>query len=66
MTLKTAALLALLGTLLVTLLLAYGFIKSVIELGDGLIPLATVVTSLIYTFASLTVTLFFFVFHKQA
>jgi hypothetical protein len=65
MTLKNAAFLALIGTILTTLLLVYNLIFSVLNVIRGLIPLDTLFSTLIYAFASLTVAVFFFVFHKQ-
>jgi hypothetical protein len=64
MTLKNAALLALIGTLLVTILLVAGLISNVLNLAQGLIPLTTMLSSLIHSFAALTVTVFFYAFHK--
>jgi hypothetical protein len=64
MSLKNAALLALIGTLLVTILLIVGFVSDVLNVSQGLIPPTKVLSSLIYSFAALTVTVFFFLFHK--
>jgi hypothetical protein len=64
MTLKTAATLALFGTLLLTVLLAIDFVNSVLAVSRGLIPAMTVLRSLIYAFESLTVSLFFYVFGR--
>jgi hypothetical protein len=64
MTLKNAAMLALVGTLLLTILLAIDFILSTLNVMRGLIPATAFLTSLIYAFAALTVTVFFYVFHK--
>jgi hypothetical protein len=64
MTLKTAAFLALVGTLLLTVLLAMDFVNSLLAVVRGLIPAMAVLRSLICLVAGLTVTLFFYVFHK--
>ena len=64
MTLKTAATLALIGTLLLTVLLAIDFVDSVLAVVRGLIPAMAVLRSLIYLVASLTVTVFFYVFNR--
>ena len=64
MSLKNAALLALIGTLLLTILLIAGFISDVLNVSQGLIPPMKVLSSLIHSFAALTVTVFFFLFHK--
>jgi hypothetical protein len=65
MNLKTAALLALLGMALLTLLVAMDFITIFSGvLSDAIAPVK-LLSSLIYLFASLTLTLFLFVFHKS-
>ena len=66
MTLKNAAFLALIGTILTTLLLVYNLNFSVLNVMRGLIPLDTLLSTLIYAFASLTLAVFFYVFHKQS
>jgi uncharacterized protein YybS (DUF2232 family) len=66
MNLKSAAFLALIGTILTTLLLVYNLIFSVLNVMRGLIPVDTLFSALIYAFASLTVAIFFYVFHKQS
>jgi hypothetical protein len=65
MNLKNAALLALIGTLLLTILLVAGLISDVLNVMRGLIPATRMLSSLIYAFAALAVTVFFFVFHKS-
>lgn len=64
MSLKNAALWALIGTLLLTVLLIFGFINDAINVAQGLIPATKLLSSLIHSFAALTATVFFFVFHK--
>ena len=64
MTLKNAALLALIGTLFVTALLLFNLIFDILNVAQGLIPAVKLFSSLIYTFGAFTVTVFFFVFHK--
>jgi hypothetical protein len=64
MTLKNAATLALIGTLLLTVLLAIDFVDSVLAVARGLIPAMAVLRILIYLVASLTVTVFFYVFNR--
>jgi hypothetical protein len=66
MNIKSAAFLALIGTLLTTILLVYNFITAVLNVTRGLIPLDTLLSATIYAFASITLTVFFFVFHKQS
>jgi hypothetical protein len=64
MSLKNAALFALIGMLLLTVLVAVGFIRDVSELGTGAVAMITVLKSAIYLLASLSVTVFLFVFHR--
>jgi hypothetical protein len=65
MNLKNGALLALIGTLLLTILLVAGLISDVLNVMRGLIPATRILSSLIHAFAALAVTVFFFVFHKS-
>jgi len=64
MTLKNAALLALVGTILMTALLAWNFVFNFLNLLRGLIPAVMVFESFIYAFGCFSVMVFFFVFHK--
>jgi len=64
MTLKTAALLALIGTVLVTALLVWNLIFSVVNVLRGLLPAIVLFPALIYAFGALTVAVFFSVFQK--
>jgi hypothetical protein len=64
MTLKNAALLALIGTILVTALLTWDLIFNVLYLLQGLVPAVVLFRSLIYAFGAFSVAAFFFVFHK--
>jgi hypothetical protein len=65
MTLKTAALLALIGTVLVTALLVWNLIFSVVNVLRGLLPAVVLFPALIYAFAALSVALFFAVFRTR-
>ena len=65
MTLKNAAFLALVGLILLTVLLLAGFIRDVASAVNGLIPTINVLRSLVYLVASLTLTVFLYVFHKK-
>jgi hypothetical protein len=65
MSLKNAAFFALIGTILTTILLVYNLISTILNVTSGLVPAMNIFPLLIYAFASLTVTVFFFVFHKQ-
>jgi hypothetical protein len=64
MRLKNAALLALIGTVLMTALLVWNFVFNLLNLLRGLVPAVTVFESLIYAFGCFSVMVFFFVFHR--
>ena len=64
MTLKNAAFLALIGTLLVTILLAVDLIKTVSGVLNDVVPAMALLRSLVYLVASLSVTVFFYVFQR--
>jgi hypothetical protein len=64
MSLKQASLLAFVGTLLLSILLAVDLVLDVLSLSRGLIAAVTLLTSLIRTVAAVSVTVFFYVFHK--
>jgi hypothetical protein len=66
MTLKGAAFFALIGTILTTVLLVYNLVSAILNVTQGLVPAMTIFPLLIYSFASLTLAVFFFVFHKQS
>jgi len=65
MNLKSAAFLALIGTLLLTILLALDFVRTVSGVMDDMVPMMALVRSLVYLLASLSVTVFFYVFHRS-
>jgi len=64
MTLKNAALLALVGTILMTALLVWTFVFNILNALRGLIPAVTLFSSFIYAFGCFSVTGFFYVFHR--
>jgi len=64
MTLKSAAFLALIGTVLVTILLTWNFVVNVLNVMQGVTAAVVLFSSLIYAFGALSVAVFFFVFHK--
>lgn len=64
MTIKNAGLLALIGTLLLTILLAADFINTVWAFLHDVIPAMALLRSLVYWFASLGVTVFFYIFNR--
>lgn len=64
MTLKNAALLALIGTILATALLAFDLIRNILNVVQGLVPAVALFSSLIYAFGAFCLAVFFFIFHK--
>jgi hypothetical protein len=64
MSLKNAAFLALVGMTLVTILLMAVLIGDALAVVRGLIPVMRLLASLIYAFASLSVLVFLYTFHK--
>ena len=64
MTLKNAALLALIGTVLMTALLVWNFVFNFLNLLRGLVPAVSLFSSFIYAFGAFSVMVFFYVFHK--
>ena len=65
MSLKNAAFLALIGTLLLTVLVGAHFISTVLGVMRDLIPAVALLRSLVHLFASLSVLVFFFVFYRK-
>jgi hypothetical protein len=64
MTLKNAALLALIGTILITALVVWTFVFNVLNVLRGLVPTVTLFSSFIYAFGCFSVAVFFYVFHR--
>jgi hypothetical protein len=64
MNLKSAAFFALIGMILLTVLLAAGFIRDVSAILAGAIAAMTLLKSLIHLLASLSVAVFLYVFYK--
>ena len=64
MTLKQASFLAFIGTLLLSIHLVFDLILNLLSLARGLIAAVTLLTSLIETFAAVSVAIFFYVFHR--
>jgi len=64
MNLRHAAFLALAGMVLVTLLLAFGFIGDVLGVARGVVPAMRLVTSFIYAFAGFSLVVFLHFIHK--
>jgi len=64
MTLKSAALLALIGTILMAALQLWTFVFTFLNVLRGLVPAEMLFSSFIYAFGSFSVALFFYVFHR--
>ena len=64
MTMRSAASLALLGAVLLTILLVIGFVLDLLNVLQGLIPALRLVTSSIYAFAGVGAVVFLCVFRK--
>jgi CHASE2 domain-containing sensor protein len=65
MSLKNAALLALIGTILLTVWVLAHFIFTLLGVIRDLIPAMALLTSLVLLFASLSVLVFFYVFYRK-
>ena len=65
MSLKNAAFLAFIGTLLLSVLLLWRLVMDILNVSQGLIPAQTLLASLIYAFAAITAAVFFFVFQSN-
>lgn len=65
MTVKNAAFFAFIGMALLTVMLAVGFIRDMSAILAGAIAAITALISLIHLLASLSVTIFFYAFHKS-
>jgi hypothetical protein len=65
MTVKTASLLALTGTLLVTVLVAVNFFNTIIGVARGIVPSMEILPCAVYLFAGIAVTAFFWVFSRS-
>ena len=64
MSLKNAALLALSGIILLTVLVVANFISTVLGVMHDVIPAIALLTSMTHVFTSLSVLVFFYVFHR--
>lgn len=65
MTLRTASVIAIIGTALWVILLAANFINSLIALSRGVVAASATLTSLIHLLAALSILIFFAVFHRS-
>ena len=64
MTLKGAALLAVIGIAILTVLLAVGFIRDLATFVEGASAAITLLVSLVHLLASLSLLVFLFVFYR--
>ena len=64
MTLRNAATFAFLGTLLLTALLVWNFVFYLVNVIQGLTPVAGLLSLLIQAFAALSLAVFFYVFRN--
>ena len=64
MSLKSAAFFALIGMILLTVVVAAGFIRDVSAFASGAVAAVRVLTAGIHLLASLSVAVFLYVFHK--
>jgi phosphoglycerol transferase MdoB-like AlkP superfamily enzyme len=64
MSLKSAATLAFIGTLLAAALLVWNFVFDVMNVIQGLVPAVRLFSSLIYAFAAVSLAVFFYVSQK--
>jgi hypothetical protein len=65
MTLKSAALLAFVGTLLVAALLVWDLIFDVLGVLRGILPAVGLFPAFVYAFGAVMVALFFYLFQKR-
>ena len=65
MSLKSAALFALVGMILLTVVVVLGFIRDVSAFASGAIAANAMLVSLVHLLASLGLTVFMYVFHKK-
>ena len=65
MSLKNAGFLAFIGMILLTVLVVADFINIVTGVLRDVVPAVAILRSLVYLIASLTATLFFYVFQKS-
>jgi hypothetical protein len=64
MTLKTAALVALIGTILATVLLVWTFVFNFVNVLRGLAPPLMLFPWFVYAFPCFSMAVFFYVFHR--
>ena len=65
MSLKSAAFFALIGMLFLTIVVVFDFIDVVVGISGGIVAPMVLFRALIYLLASLSLLVFFFVFHSR-
>jgi len=65
MSVKVASFLAFVGMLLLTILVIADLVRNISGVLRDIVPMLRLVRSVVYMFASLTATVFFFVFYEQ-
>jgi hypothetical protein len=65
MSLKNASFLALVGMILLTIMWIIFWIRDVLAVARGIIAMDTLLASTIYAFAGVSLTFFFYTFHKS-
>ena len=64
MTLKNAAVLALIGMALLSALLIAAFVKNLVAVASDAIPIFVLLSSLVHAFAAVSVAMFFYFFQR--
>ena len=64
MTLRTATLLALIGTILLTVLLVWDLVFNVLNVLRGLVPLVIILSSLVYAVAAFGMAMFLYAYRR--
>jgi len=65
MSTKAASFLAFVGMLVLTLLILVDLVRDISGVLRDIVPMLRLVRPIVYTFASLTATVFFFVFYER-
>jgi hypothetical protein len=64
MSLKSAALLALVGTSLLTFVLLVGLVRDIWGVVNGVVPAIGLLVALVHALAGMSLVIFFYIFHK--
>jgi hypothetical protein len=65
MTIKNAGFLAFIGTALVSLLLIWDLISTVLNVAHGVVAAVVLFSSLVYAFGAVSIAIFFYVYSKE-